>query len=143
MKAEYYADTYYQLPEKTLTIFSSGDKDFQFNDDHEILANGNLYDIVKTEIRDGKTFYYALSDLEEDSYVDQVAKLSKSSSGEKSLPAKSVDIHIGKYYEIIKHYPRACALLRVRETVKISNFLFQYTSPLKTVFSPPPDFLLS
>ncbi len=143
MKAEEYADTYYQLPEKTFTIFSSDDKDFQFNDDHEILANGNLYDIVKTEIRNGKTFYYALSDLEEDSYVHQLAKWGKSNSGEQSLPGKTVDIHIAKYFEIIKYYPPVFTLLRVHETVKLSNSLFQYISPLKIVLSPPPDFLLS
>lgn len=142
IKAEY-AEAYYQLPERTLIIFSSDDKGFQFNDDHEILANGNLYDIVKTEKKNGKTFYYVLSDLEEDGYVHQLAKWNESNSDKQSLPAKAVDIHIGKYFEIIKYSPTAFTLLRVRKTVKLSNSLFQYTSPLKIVLSPPPDFIVS
>jgi hypothetical protein len=143
IKAEDYADSYYQLPEKTLTIFSSDDKDFQINDDHEIVADGHLYDIIKTEMRNGKKLYYVLSDQEEDGYVKQLTEWGKSNSEEKSLPTKAVGIHIGKYFEKVKYCPFAFSLLRVRQHVKLSNDLFQYISPLKIVFSPPPDLLVS
>lgn len=143
IKAGDYADNYFELPEKTLTIFSSDDKGLQFNDDHEIVADGHLYDIVKTEMRDGKTFYYALSDQEEDDYVQQLTEWGKSNSEEKSLPTKTVGVHIGKYFEQVKYCPPASLLLRVGQQVRLSNDLFQYGSPLKIVFSPPPDLLVS
>ena len=144
MKASNYSDDYYQLKEKTYKLFSSASKDFQLINDHEILANGNLYDIVKTETVNGKTMYYTFSDEEEDRYVQQLNDWGKSSSQEQPLPAKTVGLHIGKYFEVIKYNsPVFATSLRVHETVKLSNDLFQYVSPLKIVFAPPPDLIVS
>ncbi len=144
IKARDYADGYYQLKEKTYKLFSSGSKEFKLINNHEILADGNLYDIVKTETRDGKTLYYALGDEEEDRYVQQLNNLGNSNSQEQSLPAKTVGLQIGKYFEVIKYQsPVFITLLRVHESVKLSNDLFQYISPLKIVFSPPPDLIIS
>jgi len=144
IKARDFADTYYQLPAKSLTLFSSDDNNFQLINDHEIMSGANLYDIVKTKISNGKTIYYTLSDEEEDMYVQQLNDWGKSSSREQSLPAKTVGLHIGKYFEVIQYKaPVFTTSLRVHPSVKLSNDLFQYVSPLKIVFSPPPDLFLS
>ncbi len=143
IKAEEYTDGYYQLPEKSLIIFSSADKDFQLNDDHEIIANGGLYDIVKTEMRDGKTLYYALSDEEEDASLQQLSDWTKSNADQQSLPTKTVGLRFGKYFEAVKYnHTVFVTLLRLHHPVKLSNDLFQYASPLKIVFSPPPDLFI-
>lgn len=144
MKAQDYTDGYYQLREKSLTLFSPGVQDFQLVNDDEILAGGNLYDIVKTEINNGKTLYYALSDEEEDACIQQLAGLGKSNSEEQSLPGKTVGLHIAKYFEITNDsYSSLKSFLRVHDTVSSSNDLFLYVSPLKYIFSPPPDNFLS
>lgn len=144
IKAEDFADTYYRLPEKSLTIFSSGNKNFQFNNDDEILADGKLYDIVKTEIINGATYYFTLSDEEEDNYVQQLGEWSKSNTEEKSLPSKTISLHIGKYFTIKKECETNLHLyFRVTDDVSYKNDLFIYISPFINIFSPPPDNLLS
>jgi hypothetical protein len=144
IKAQDFAEGYYQLREKKLTIFSSGAKEFQLINDHEILAKGNFYDIVKTEISGGKTLYYTLSDDEEDAYLQQLSAWGKSNSEEQSLPTKTVGLHIAKYFDIKEHsYSSLNNILRLHSNVKSSNDLFLYISPLKNIFSPPPNNFLS
>ena len=144
IKAQDYTDGFYQFREKTLTIFSSGAKEFQLINDDEILAGGNLYDIVKTKIRDGKILYYTLSDEAEDVYVQQLSDWSKSNSEEQSLPTKTVGLHIAKYFDIKEHsFSSLKNILRLHSDVSSSNDLFLYLSPLKNIFSPPPDNFLS
>ncbi len=144
IKARDYTDDYYQLREKSLTLFSPGSEDFQLVNDDEILAGGNLYDIVKTETNNGKTLYYALSDEEEDACIQQLAGLSKSNPEEQSLPTKTFGLHIAKYFEITNDsYSSLKSFLCVHDKVSLSNDLFLYLSPLKNIFSPPPDNFLS
>jgi hypothetical protein len=144
MKARDYSDDYYQLKERTYKLFSSASKEFQLVNDHEILAGGNLFDIVKTETVNGKTLYYTFCDEEEDGYVQQLGRWGKSCSQEQSLPPKTEGLQIGKYVGAIKYYsPVFTTSLRVNDSFKLSNDLFQYISPLKIVFSPPPDLIVS
>jgi hypothetical protein len=144
IKAQDYSDGYYQLREKSLTLFSSDAKNFQLINDDEILAGGNLYDIVKTEISNGKTLYYTLSDEAEDVYVQQLSDWSKSNSAEQSLAAKTVGLHIAKYFDIKEHsFSSLKNILRLPSNVRSSNDLFLYISPFQNIFSPPPDNFLS
>lgn len=144
IKAQDYADGYYQLREKSLTLFSSASKEFQLINDDEILAGGKLYDIVKTEISDGKTLYYTLSDEEEDAYVQQLGDWGKSNSEEQSLPTKTVGLHIAKFFDIKKcSYSSSKDFLRLYSNVRSYNDLFLYTSPQQNIISPPPDNFLS
>ena len=144
IKAQDYADGYYQLKEKKLTTFSSGANNFQLINDDEILAGGNLYDIVKTEITNGKTLYYTLSDEAEDVYVQQLSDWSKSNSAEQSLPTKTVGLHIAKYFDIKEHnFSPLRNILRLHSNVRSSNDLFLYISPFQNIFSPPPNNFLS
>jgi len=144
IKARDYSDGYYQLKEKTYKLFSSASKDFQLVNDHEILAEGKLYDPVKTEISNGKTLYYTLSDEEEDVYVQQLSNWGKSNSEEQSLPTKTVGLHIAKYFDITEHnYSSLNNIFRLHSNVRSSNDPFLYKSPLKNIFSPPPNNFLS
>ena len=52
--------------EKKLILFSSDNKGFKLVDNDEILANGKMYDIVKTTTGNGVTLYFALADNDED-----------------------------------------------------------------------------
>ena len=144
IKTRDYADGYYQLREKSYKLFLSASKDFQLINDHEILAKGNLYDIVKTEISNGITLYYTLSDEEEDVYVQQLTNWGKTNPEEQSLPIKTVGLHIAKFFDIKKYnYSSLTELLRLHANVRSYSDLFLYTSPLQNIFSPPPNNLLS
>ena len=110
------------------------------NGDHEIIAGGKLYDIVKTETTGGKIRYYAISDQEEDAYVQHLSDWRNANSEDKSLPGKSVALHVGKYFEKVHScLPAFGGTGRLGLKVTIRNDLFRYQSPLHLVFSPPPE----
>ena len=144
IKAQGYADGYYQLREKSLTLFTSDSKKFQLVNDDEILAGGKLYDIMRKEISNGKTLYYTLSDEEEDAYVQQLGNWGKLNSEEQSLPTKTVGLHIAKYFDIKESgYYALKELFRLSSNVRYSNDLFLYVPPQLNIISPPPDNFLS
>ncbi len=144
IKAEDFAENYYQLPEKSITLFSTGSKNFQLINDHEILASGHLYDIVKTKISNGETLYYTYSDEEEDADVKQLTDWGKSNAEDKSMPTKTISLHLGKYFGI-KKYSNSFLTeqLNLLRYGRLTNDLFLYISPLQHIFSPPPNNLFS
>lgn len=109
----------------------------------EILADGKLYDIVKTEMSNGIILYYTLHDEDEDEYIQNFTDWKKNNSQEKSLPGKTINLHIAKYFTVEKHHPVSASSLNLHSDVKTASDSFFYTSPFKNIFSPPPDNLLS
>jgi hypothetical protein len=144
IKAHDFAQNFYQVPEKAITIFSSKVDNFKLKEDEEIIANGNLFDIVKREIVGNDTLYYALCDHDEDLYSQKLSDWNRSNANSKSTPAKAGWPHIEKYLEVLKLVPPVFSYtLNSNSLAKLSNHLFYYQSPLIIVFSPPPDFLFS
>lgn len=143
IKADEYSDADY-IPAKSLIVFSSGTKGIELVDKKEILVDGKLYDIVKTQISNGITLYYTIIDEEEYEYVQNLTDWEKNNSGEKSLPGKTINLHIAKYFTDEKYqHPVFASSLPVRSDMKTVSDSFLYTSPFKNIFSPPPDNLLS
>ena len=143
IKAGEYSDVDY-IPAKSLIVFSSGSRDFKLVDKNEILAGGKLYDIVKTNTSNGITMYYTLSDEDEDEYVQNLSDWEKSNADEKSLPAKTINVHMAKYFTIEKyHDPIRHSSLHLFINGKAENEPFFYLSPSMNIFSPPPDNVVS
>ncbi|MDP4284905.1 MAG: hypothetical protein Q8891_10795 [Bacteroidota bacterium] len=108
------------------------------------MADGKLYDIVKTEIRNGVTLYYALHDQEEDKDVKDLADWGKNNSPDNPLPGKTTRPELAKYFRMEKlPVSPALSYLHSSTDIKTINDCFLYASPLKIIFVPPPDSLLS
>ena len=88
--------------------------------------------------------YYTLSDEDEDMYVQSLTDWEKNNSQEKSLPGKTINVHLAKYFIDEKNqHPLFASSLHLRTHVQPVSDSFFYTSPFKNIFSPPPDNLLS
>jgi hypothetical protein len=99
IRAREYADFDFIMPGKKTVVFSSGNKGIQFINKNEIRVDGKLYDIKKTELNNGITTYYAMSDEEEDHYVQSLQDLGNTNSREKSLPGKTINLHFAKFLQ--------------------------------------------
>ncbi len=110
----------------------------------EILANGKLFDIVRTVIINGKTCYYAVADEEEDEYQLQLTDWEKNNSQENSFPGKTISLHLIKYFTA-KNYLNSTIthLPTYPEQAKNNSDSFLYKSPFENIFSPPPNTFLS
>jgi hypothetical protein len=143
IKADEYSNADY-MPAKSLIVFSSGTKGLERVDKKEILVDGKLYDIVRTETSNGITLYYTISDEEEDEYVQNLTDWEKNNAEEKSLPGKTINLHMAKYFTAEKyHGPLSVSLLHPCTDVNTASDSFFYASPYKNIFSPPPNNLLS
>jgi hypothetical protein len=102
-----------------------------------------MYDIVKTEVRNGKTLYYTLADKDEDSDIHRLSDLEKDNAGERSLPGKTIKLYDAKYFAIENQHQNIdyCNYLSPASR-HVDNAGF-YKSPLKDIFAPPPDHLFS
>ncbi len=144
IKADAFSDGDYKIPTQSLTIFSSDTKGIVLVGKKEILANGKLYDIVRTKINNGKTLYYALSDEEEDTLVLDLTDWEKNNSQEKSMPGKTMNVQLDKFFTL-KKYPAPLLVCSsyLSGHRKIRSDFFLYKSPFINIFSPPPNNFLS
>ena len=133
-----------QINNQSVIIFSDKKQDFQLINEDEILSNGKIYDIVKKESYNGRTFYYALNDVNEDEYLEQVSQLSKSNQHDSKIPFGAEKIRIHKYTVPEKCFSLLSALA-LRQSIKINSFssIICQLSPCKMIFSPPPNVLFS
>jgi hypothetical protein len=144
IKSEAYSDSDYSMPEKSFTVFSSDTKGIELINKKEIRANGKLYDIVKTELSNGITKYYTLHDEDEDEDVQNLSDWGKNNSQENSLPGKTINLHLEKYFTAEKnHNSITTSSLHNSSHLKTARDYFFYNSPLKNIFSPPPNYFLS
>lgn len=140
IKADEYSDADY-IPAKSFIVFSSENKNLEFVDKKEIRVDGKLYDIVKIGISNGITLYFTLSDEEEDGYVQNLSEWQKNNTGEKSLPGKTINLYLAKYFTLEKYQPVVACSISLAAEMKTASDRFFYKSPFKNTFSPPPDYL--
>jgi hypothetical protein len=124
-------------------LFSSQKKDFELVNKSEILADGKMYDIVKTQTCNGMMLYYTLGDKDEDGYVHNLTDLEKNNSGEKSLPGKTIKLLDVIYFTAEKCSQSACHSSDLLPGVSNLNRSLFYPSLFRDIFSPPPDHLFS
>ncbi|MEO8859887.1 MAG: hypothetical protein ABI358_00560 [Ginsengibacter sp.] len=140
IRAREYADFDFIMPGKTMVVFSSDNKAIQFVNKNEIRVDGKLYDIKKTELNNGITIYYAMSDEEEDHYVQSLQGWEDTNSREKSLPGKTINLHLAKFLKSEKNCHFNLHSLDInKQKLKEMDESFFYNSPLKIVFTPPPE----
>lgn len=128
---------------KKLTLFSSGHKGFEMVNKHEILADGKMYDIVKTKLRNGIVLYYTVSDTDEDDLVLDLTNLEKSNPDEKSLPAKIIKLYDLKYFDIKNKSISTDFWSTLLPGLKPVYGHISYPSLFRDIFSPPPNRLIS
>lgn len=86
--------------------------------------------------------YYTISDEEEDRYVQNLTDWEKNNCGENSLPGKTIDVHMAKYFTVEKYqHPVFASSIHLHTGMKTVSDPFFYTSPFINIFSPPPDLL--
>lgn len=130
--------------EKSLIVFSPGSKDYKLVNTREILSCRKLYDIVKTEIINGTTYYYTLHDEDEDEQVHHLYDWSKSNTEQNSIPGKTLNLHFEKNFEGIAF--ENLLLIpgnKICNQPILFNDLFLYTAPYLNLFAPPPNTFIS
>ncbi|MFI5139611.1 MAG: hypothetical protein ACHQIM_17455, partial [Sphingobacteriales bacterium] len=143
IKAEDYANEDHGTGDKRLILISSDSRGIKLVNKTEILTDGKMYDIVKTQKRNGKTLYYALADKDEDGDIQKLTNLEKNSTGERSLPGKTIKLYDAKYFTVEKQHQNIDHSNCLPPGSMAVNKAGFYTSPLKEIFSPPPDYLFS
>jgi hypothetical protein len=124
-------------------LFSSDSKGFKLVDDDEILANGKMYNIVKTRTSNGITSYYTRADGDEDEFLQNLTNVEKSNTTEKSSPEKTIKLYEAKYFAVRKdHYP-ARFLLDLLAGASTPEGILLYNSLFKDIYAPPPDYPVS
>lgn len=144
IRAREYADFDFIIPGKSTVIFTSDNKAIEFINKMEIRVDGKLYDVKKTELNGDVTTYYTMSDEEEDHYVQSLQGWELSNSSEKSLPGKTINLHLAKFLQSQKNWSFSLHHLKGnQQQLKAVDDSFYYNSPLKIVFTPPPERIFS
>jgi len=134
----------YNLEEEGLLVgFVAGEKNFTLVNNHEILHEGKLFDILKKENRNGKLVYLAVNDKKEDRCMEGISRIAKGHSSESSLPGKSPVVKFLKYtcQQKNKNFPGGFPLLNLFPKGNFSHG--HYLSPDRDIFSPPPNRMVS
>jgi len=85
-----------------------------------------------------------LHDEDEDEYVHNLTNWEKDNSPEKSLPGKTINLQLTKYFTVEKSPASFVASsTHLCTDAKAASDSFLYTSPLKNILTPPPDHLVS
>jgi hypothetical protein len=143
IKAEEHAEGDSDAAGKKIVLFSSESKGFKLVDDDEIIANGKIYDIVKTCTSNGITSYYTRADADEDEYVHKLTDVEKGNSTEKSSPAKTIKQYEAKYFVAKKNNQINCFSLNLPARASIPENTLLYNSLFNDIYAPPPDYLAS
>ena len=122
-----------------LTVFAADAKGVKLIDDRELLVAGKMYDIVKTQTRNGVKFYYAASDHDEDVYINKLADAEKSAAQETSQPAKALKLYEAKYFPRGDRHDFGCLSTIIRVDKVVLNDPSFYPLDFKDIFSPPPE----
>lgn len=142
IKAEY-AETEKEEASKTIVVFSSKEKAIQQVNSKELLVDGKMYDIVKTRIRKGVIFYYAVGDDDEDAYIHNLADVEKGDSGANSLPVKMLKLYEVKYVAVAEKHSAVNFSYEYTSNFSVINTPFFHPAHFKDILSPPPDLSLS
>ena len=129
--------------DQSLVVFSSADKNVRLENSTELRVSGKMYDIVKTETRNGVKFYYATHDSDEDTFIAKLAKTEKKSGHQASMPVKAEKLYDAVFFAADDDH-----LFNSFPSVQISNDAAPndphfYPLNFKEIFSPPPNGLFS
>ncbi len=126
-----------------LVVFSSEDKNIESIDRNEISYGGKMFDIVKTEKKDGYTLYYVISDNREDELLISISELTKQNRNAAGQPQEKK-----MAYEVLKFVHNNNNLSTNLYAVNMHADWFSrspdyYSSPSKNIITPPPRHIFS
>ena len=128
---------------ESLSIFSSTEKDVKVENSSELCVAGKMYDIVKTETRNGVKIYHALGDNDEDTYIKKLAGAEKKSTHGTSLPAKASQHFDAIYFAgDNSHDLNTFPTFATADEPAVNDPRFR-PQDFKDIFSPPPNRLIS
>jgi len=123
----------------SFTVFSANQAGVQRVGNDELLVAGKMYDIVKTQTRNGVKYYYAANDNDEDTYISKLADAEKSAAQETSQPIKASKLHEAKYFarDNDHHFICSSSITTVNDIV-VNDSPF-YPLDFRDIFTPPPE----
>jgi hypothetical protein len=142
MDADNFAERNHDVSKMSLIQFSSSNNNFELINKSEILFGGKLFDIVKTEINNGKIIYYAIGDEKEDGCMNNIVQLSKNNCDSNSQPIKNNVPDILKYVRGENVITLSVSINFIEKKTSQQS-LFFYSAPFQNIFSPPPNIFLS
>lgn len=128
----------HEFNDDALIHFSSANKNFSLIEDKEILSNGILYDIVKTETKDGEIIYSCFSDKKESVFWNRISQLGKNNSEQSSAPVKNNAPEVLKYIGQDKSFDYSFIYTSKLTQFGLMDNGFYYQNPYSEISSPPP-----
>jgi hypothetical protein len=129
---------HHEFNDDALLQFSSNNKDFQIIEDKEILSDGILYDIVKTETKDDIIIYSCFSDKKESGFWNGISQLGKVNSEHSTTPVKDNAPEVLKYIAQYKSFDHSYIYTEKFSPSGLMDKNCYYQNPYCEISSPPP-----
>lgn len=107
----------------------------------EFRHNGNMYDIVRHETKDGNIHYYCVNDTQETQLFVHLEELVNKQMNNDKSPAGKTAKSIAKMFGFFKYIPsdNFVFIPDLDETVKDFNYSVLYSSVFLEILTPPPN----
>lgn len=130
-----------KVPEDQLhTISPESDNELEWlRPDKEFRYKGDLYDIVRTETREGKIIYHCINDKEEKALFATLDELVKKEMDDKSSPQGNTAKNLLKVFFNLYHEVPTSPTAHFQSEPITFQYLFPYTAPVKDLSTPPPE----
>ena len=123
------------LPGSSLElIIANQNTTFRWEEDgKEFYQDGQLYDVVKSVVKDGNTILYCINDKEEEVLLFRMQKASKSEDDKRALQILKIQL-TDNVVQVIK----TTANTNLVPQQKYHSFIAAITVQSKEVYAPPP-----
>ena len=123
------------LPDSSLElIIANQNNTFRWEEDgKEFYQDGQLYDVVKSVVKDGNTILYCINDKEEEVLLFRMQKASKSEDDKRALQILKIQL-TDNVVQVIK----TTANTNLVPQQKYHSFIAAITVQSKEVYAPPP-----
>jgi len=117
-----------------LSFNSQEQEKLEWEDDHEVSVNGEMYDVIEQYSRDGKLVLRCIDDKKETALIDEYLKLNKNNSDNKPL-SSLVQLIAAQFLVPVTNLPEPSVNW-------FSNQFFNYSSDIvstsASINTPPP-----
>jgi len=134
------------IPENVLHSFVYSKKEYEQLDwvrkDIEFRLNNEMFDIVRSEIKDDTVLLYCVNDKEETILFAQLDEMIKNKTEQESNSSQNSSGKLIKFFKlfncILPQIENKCISEEAAQN-RYSELIFHYLSPFINVSSPPPD----
>jgi len=133
-----------EIPESSMKVFDAeaNKHDIIWEEEgKEFLLHGKMYDIAKTKIVDGKTYFYCVSDSKEDQVLKNRSNAVR--SGLEQSPGNNFNNHSIKF-QMSEYTVIGRNNIQSPPTLAVANYApltVSICSTIKKVNTPPPNFI--